>query len=128
MSPVGKNRDCALRDLYFVPCFVRKSVGNVRVSDSDDRPSASGSLLGAWRTCPQQVTRSREALFMTQFVKIDHGVRSAITTSCWLTGPLNIRRGAGGVRDEDNEEPVEMYGDSADCDLYRNVGMLDSDD
>jgi hypothetical protein len=57
-------------------------------------------------------------------VKIDHGVRSAITTSYWLTGPLNIRRGAGGVRDEDNEEPVEKYGDSADCDLYRNVGMF----
>jgi hypothetical protein len=60
MRPVGKSRDCALRDLY----FVRKSVGNFRVSDSDGRPSASGSLLVAWRTCPQEFTCSREALFM----------------------------------------------------------------
>ena len=49
MRPVGKSRDCAVRDLYFVP----KSVGNVRVSDSDVRPSASGSLLGVWRTFPR---------------------------------------------------------------------------
>ena len=40
------------------------------------------------------VYESREALFMEQFVKIDHGVRTAITTNHWLTGPLNIRRGA----------------------------------
>ena len=33
----------------------------------------------------------------------------------------------GGVRDEDNEEPVEKYEDSADCDLYGDIGMLDSD-
>ena len=122
MRPVGKSRDCALRDLYFV--------GNFRVSDSDGRPSVSGSHLGAWRTCPQEFTRSRDALFHGEFVKIEHGVRTPIATTHWLTGPLNIRRGAGVsfVRDEDNEEPVEKYGDSADCDLYRNVGMLHSDD
>jgi hypothetical protein len=66
------------------------------------------------------------------------GVRTAITTSHWLTAPLNIRRGAAvlfvffeGAFDEENQEendePTEKYGDSADCDLYRNVEMLDSD-
>jgi hypothetical protein len=29
----------------------------------------------------------------------------------------------GDVRDEDNEEPVDKYGDSADRDLYRNIEL-----
>ena len=44
------------------------------------------------------------------------------------TGRGCVIRFLGSVRDENNESPVEKYGDSADCDLYGNVGMLDSDD